>query len=96
MNKSSTSKPSQTDWAKVDALSDTDLDYSDSPKISPEFFVTGKLRKGQRVPVGKEAISIRLDRDILEWLRSRGSGYQSEVNALLRAYMQSQQQTKSS
>jgi uncharacterized protein (DUF4415 family) len=73
-------------------MSDEEIDYSDSPKITRELFATGKRKPGLRAPEGKEAISIRLDRDVLEWFRARGRGYQSEVNALLRAYMQQHQQ----
>ena len=35
----------------------------------------------------KEQITLRLDADVLEWFRARGAGYQSRINALLRAHM---------
>lgn len=38
-------------------------------------------------PVGKEAISIRLDEDVLDWFRQSGPRYQSRINAVLRSYM---------
>ena len=38
-------------------------------------------------PVGKEAISIRLDQDVLDWFRRSGPRYQSRINAVLRSYM---------
>ncbi len=38
-------------------------------------------------PVAKQAISLRLDRDVLEWFRAQGSRYQSRMNAVLRTYM---------
>lgn len=34
----------------------------------------------------KEAISLRLDADVLDWFRARGPGYQTRINAVLRAY----------
>jgi uncharacterized protein (DUF4415 family) len=34
----------------------------------------------------KEAISLRLDADVLDWFRTRGPGYQTRINAVLRAY----------
>lgn len=37
----------------------------------------------------KEAISLRVDRDILDWFRAEGKGYQSRMNAVLRAYVES-------
>jgi len=38
-------------------------------------------------PVGKEAISIRVDQDVLDWFRQSGPRYQSRINAVLRSYM---------
>ena len=44
----------------------------------------------QALPVAprKAAISLRLDADVLEWFRARGPGYQTRINAVLRAYME--------
>jgi len=39
------------------------------------------------VPEPKEAISIRVDRDVLAWFRKQGPGYQSRMNAVLRSFM---------
>ena len=39
------------------------------------------------VPVGKRAISLRVDEDVLEWFRGLGPRYQTRMNAVLRAYM---------
>lgn len=38
--------------------------------------------------IKKERITVRIDRDILEWLKSQGPGYQTRMNAILRQYMQ--------
>jgi uncharacterized protein (DUF4415 family) len=38
-------------------------------------------------PTAKQAISLRVDRDVLEWFRAQGPRYQSRMNAVLRAYM---------
>jgi uncharacterized protein (DUF4415 family) len=88
MKKDSILKTSLTDWERIDAMTDDQIDYSDSPKVSRELFSTGRLKPSKRSAEVKEAISIRLDKDVLEWFRARGRGYQSEVNALLRVYMQ--------
>lgn len=42
------------------------------------------------VPEAKAAISIRLDRDVLDWFRAQGTGYQTRINAVLRAWMEAQ------
>ena len=41
-------------------------------------------------PQTKQMISLRLDQDLLEWLKSQGKGYQTRINAILRSYMDAQ------
>ena len=43
------------------------------------------------MPQPKRAISLRVDGDVLEWFKSHGHGYQTRMNAVLRAYMEAQQ-----
>ena len=42
-------------------------------------------------PQPKQAISLRIDQDILTWFRNRGPGYQTRMNAVLRAFVDAQQ-----
>lgn len=69
----------QTDWARFDA-SDPDADDGED-----EFDWANSVLV--QAPV-KEPISIRLDDDILSFFRAEGKGYQSRINAVLRAYVQ--------
>ena len=41
-------------------------------------------------PQPKQAISLRIDQDVLAWFRGRGPGYQTRMNAVLRAFVDSQ------
>jgi len=60
----------------------------DAPEWTPEMFGRAVARKGLK-PVPKKALlSLRIDADVVEWFRSQGAGYQSRMNALLRAYME--------
>jgi uncharacterized protein (DUF4415 family) len=63
-------------------MSDADIDYSDIPAWTPEMFRSAKLV----MPESKQSVSIRLDRDLLEWLKRQGRGYQTRINAILRLY----------
>ncbi len=87
MKKRPTSKRSKTDWQRVDAMRDEDIDFSDSPQWTPEMVAKAVLRVGLKPVPRKEQITLRLDGDVLEWFRARGPGYQTQINALLRAYM---------
>jgi len=94
MKKSATSRQSRTDWARVDALKDEQIDFSDTPEIAPEVFVQAVVRRALKPVPRKALITLRVDRDVLEWFKKRGPGYQTKVNALLRAYMEAHQVVK--
>ena len=88
MKKKTTSNKSQTDWARVDALVDQDIDLSDSPEITPEMFARAVVRSGLKPLPRKSQVSLRLDSDVLAWFKAQGRGYQTRINTLLRAYME--------
>jgi len=86
MKKSFTSPKSQTDFARLDQMKDEDIDYSDVPEITPEMFAKAIVRRGLK-PRTKKQITLRVDDDVLAWFKKQGSGYQTKINLLLRAYM---------
>jgi len=88
MRKLRISNKSQTDWARLDALRDEDIDLSDTPEITPEMFAKAIVRRGLKPVPPKAQVTLRLDRDVLEWFKEQGRGYQTHINALLRAYME--------
>ena len=71
-----------SDLKRVDALRDEDIDYSDIPELDADFFREARVV----LPPRKQQLTIRLDADVLAWLKSQGKGYQSRINAVLRAY----------
>jgi len=77
---------SRTDWARVKAMKDSEIDFSDSPELTPEAFAHTVVRKGLRPVMAKAQLTLRLDADVLDWFRAQGRGYQTRINALLRAY----------
>ncbi|MGA2610588.1 MAG: BrnA antitoxin family protein [Terriglobia bacterium] len=88
MKKSGTSRKSRTNWKRVDALKDDRIDFSDTPELTPEMFARAVVRRGLKPVPRKEQLTIRVDSDVLEWYKRQGAGYQTRINALLRAYMQ--------
>jgi uncharacterized protein (DUF4415 family) len=74
----------------LEAMPEDVIDYSEIAPLDEEFFRTAELL----MPRAKRAISLRLDADLLEWLRARGPGYQSRINAVLRAYMESDERRR--
>jgi len=92
MSQNATSKESQTDWDRLDSMTDDEIDFSDLEEITPELFAQGIVRHGLHPAQKKEQITIRLDSDVLRWFRSQGKGYQTRINDLLRAYMKACEQ----
>lgn len=64
-------------------MRDEDIDYSDAPRIDWSSAVRGKFYR----PV-KQSVTVRLDADVIAWLKSKGEGYQTRLNALLRRAME--------
>ena len=85
MKKHDLKKQSKTDWARVDAMRDEDIDYSDIPELDDEFF-----EKAVLVPA-KQLVTIRLDTDVVAWLKRNGRGYQTRANKILRSVMEAQE-----
>lgn len=81
----------KTDWARIDAMTDADIDYSDIPELDNNFFKNAKIV----MPPSKRHVSMRLDADMIDWYRNYGKNYQVFMNAVLRAYYEAHR-TKSS
>jgi uncharacterized protein (DUF4415 family) len=82
---------SQTDWERVDKRQDNEIDFSDNPEITPELFAKAILRKGLKPVVRKNQITLRIDEDVLTWFKKQGTGYQTRINSLLKAYKEAHQ-----
>ena len=80
-------KPTKSNLKRLDAMSDASIDYSDIPALDAAFFRNARVV----CPPGKKQLTVRLDADVLEWLRGQGKGYQSRINAILRAYYEAHQ-----
>lgn len=87
MSKVDISHKSKTDWNRVDALDDDNIDFSECPEITEEMFANAVVRKELKPVPRKKQVTLRLDADILNWFRSQGRGYQTKINSLLRAYI---------
>lgn len=81
-------KTSQTDWARLEAMTDAEVEASiaDDPDWA-EFKDIDWSDVVLVMPVKKKAISIRVDEDVLDFFKQGGEGYQRRMNAVLRSYM---------
>lgn len=71
---------------------DSEIDYSDIPELTDEFFKNAK--QGMMYRMVKRQTTLRLDADILDWFKRHakdGKGYQTDINKALRAYVVAQE-----
>ena len=87
MNEKPILSKSETDWQRIDLMTDEDIDLSDCPEITPEQFAKSIVRQGLPINKHKAQVTLRVDSDVLDWFKSQGRGYQTQINSLLRAYM---------
>ena len=85
-------KDSQTDWERVKNMTEAEIEAAaasdvDAQPTDSAFWANAEVV----IPQRKRAISLRVDSDVLEWFKSHGRGYQTRMNAVLRAYMEAQQ-----
>lgn len=85
----------RTDWAKANALSEEEIE-----RLADEE--EGPLPEGWEktvvmgLPSGKDAVKLRIDRDVLAWFRGTGRGYQTRINNVLRAFVEARQRLEQS
>ena len=93
----STSRASRTDWPRVVRQRDRDIKIERGhPEADPAHIVRGIVRRGLKQPSTKESISLRVDADVLGWFRARGRGWQTRINAVLKAYKEAASQSERS
>lgn len=73
--------------AKREAGDDSDIDYSDIPKLTPEQLASMTRLRG---PLRKVAVSVRLDPVVLDWLKSKGEGHLTRINDILTNLMEAE------
>lgn len=78
-------KRQQTEINAIKALSEDDIDFSDIPPLN-EAFLKAAVRNPFYRPT-KTSTTVRVDSDVLAWLKSQGKGYQTRINAILRDAM---------
>ncbi len=87
---------SRTDWARLDALTDEDIDTSDSLPLSEALLAKAKwLMPGESLPRPAKSATVKvelnLDPQILAWFQSQGQDYERRMLAALRLYAEAHQ-----
>ncbi len=78
----------QTDWEKVRATNDDDLERRTKDDPDEEGPWDGDWQPG--IPAPKRHLNLRIDADIVDWFKAKGPRYQTRMNAVLRAFMEAE------
>ena len=76
---------------KLEEIKDEDIDFSDIPELDESLWENAVIE----YPEKKKSVTIRLDTDVLEWFQSRGKGYQTRINSVLRSYVKAHKKNAS-
>lgn len=82
MNADAMKNISRTDWARIDAMSDEDIDTSDIPPLSDEFFAKAQLRM-PKLPV---QVSVQVDPETFAWFQAQGESAEKQMAVALKIY----------
>ena len=72
----------ESDWDRVDAMADEDIDTSDIPPLTERFFQRARVR------MPKRRVNMQIDADLLQWFQAQGEDYERRMNAALRLYVE--------
>ena len=87
MKNSSSSKTSKTDWRRVKSMKDRDIKITPQhPALDIKHIARVIVRKGLKPVAAKRSISLRVDAEVLAWFQAQGPGYQTRINAVLKAF----------
>jgi uncharacterized protein (DUF4415 family) len=83
MNDEDLKNTSRTNWQALESMSDDDIDYSDIPPLTEEFFENAVLR----LPVGQAKNLVQLDPDVMDWFQAQSKEYKTLINSVLRRHI---------
>lgn len=90
MSVSDSKQHSGTNWERLEALTDEEIDTSDIPPLDDAFFANAKLH----APPGKVPVVVNVDADVMEWFKAQGEEYRSLINAALRIYAEAHKERR--
>lgn len=87
MNDRSTSNKSETDWTRLDAMADEDIDLSDCPEVTPDMLSKAVVRRSPRKQPAQQAIvTLTIDPDVMAWFEAQGDQAEKQMALALKIY----------
>ena len=91
MSEKDMNKRSGTDWARLDAMTDEEIDYSEIPPLGKDFFERAELRAPHEPQI---VVTVGMDPDVFAWFEAQGEGWERRIQAALRIYVEAHKERK--
>ncbi len=82
MNENTLKTTSKTNWAKLETMTDEEIDTSDIPPLGEKFFANARLQ----MPRGKVAVTVSVEKDVNDWYQAQGEESGALMSAALKIY----------
>jgi uncharacterized protein (DUF4415 family) len=90
MNEKDLKKQSETDWTRLEAMTDEEIDISDIPPLGEKFFANAKLR----MPKGKVSVLLNVDEETNDWYRAQGDEAKELMTVALKIYAEAHREMR--
>ena len=88
MNNETSIKKSQTDWARIDSMTDEEIDFTDCPEVTDEMWEKVILRKNYKPILRINQENFPIDKETIEFFKSRDFNYPAKINEVLREFIE--------
>jgi uncharacterized protein (DUF4415 family) len=90
MSENNLKTTSQTNWAKLEAMTDEEIDVSDIPPLDEKFFANARLR----MPRGKVAVTVSVEKEVVDWYQAQGEESKALMSAALKIYAEAHREIR--
>ena len=81
---------SQTNWAKLETMTDEEIDTSDIPPLDEKFFANARLR----MPRGKIVVTVSVEKDVNDWYQAQGEESKALMSAAIKIYAEAHREIR--
>lgn len=85
MNEQNSKEESRTDWARIDTMTDDEIDTSDIPELDDQFFANAVVWQ----PKSQRTVGLVVEKEVVDWFEEQGPNYKIRMSAALKEYADS-------
>ncbi len=90
MSENNLKNTSKTNWAKLETMTDEEIDTSDIPPLDEKFFANARLR----MPRGKVAVTVSVEKDVVDWYQAQGEESKALMSVALKIYAEAHREIR--